>query len=754
MQTDDVSTVTNPALPDKQSETQTIAESQPTQRWQRITLAVIVAFSAFLNVFLIQQNGYGNAYYTAAVKSMLMSWHNFFFVSFDPGGFVTVDKPPLGLWIQALSAKIFELLGFGFTGISVLLPQAIAGTLSVYIIYCLVRRGFGPVPGLIAALALALTPIAVVMNRDNNLDSLLVLTLLLATWCLLLAVDTGKLRWLLLCALLVGLGFNIKTLEAYLVVPAFGLFYLLSTRHGWGKRMIHLLIALALLLVVSFAWIVAVDMVPASQRPYVGSSQTNSELELTFGYNGLQRITGMGSGNRAPGTSSQTGSSATPAFGAGMMNEGGDPSALRLLKADLGGQVSWLLPLAVLGLIAMAWQARLRLPLNRWHQAVVLWGVWFLTAATFFSVAGFFHSYYLVIIAPALCALVGIGLVTLWNDYRKRDRGDWRTWALPVALLLTVAEQVYLLSVYGSPWSTILTPVVAVLSALGIVALIISKMQVKITARTMRLQRPAVIVSVVGLMLTPLIWSAMALAMPSNSVLPTAGPMLVNGDGGMSAMIKELQSANGTAVPGGGAGLPGAGFPGGGLPGAGTGTPRGSAGFPGGSGGMGNFLGGEKADTRTIQFLQANKGNARYLVAVQSAMAGEQLIIATGEPVMALGGFVGSDPILTLQQLQQKVASGEVRYFMFPAATSNDTFKNLPASIKEMIEKMGGGNPGNMAAGMAGSNGKIISWVQSSCKVVPTDQWKTNTQQSDNAQGGIPGGGMGMNNQLYDCKAA
>ncbi|MBA2678859.1 MAG: glycosyltransferase family 39 protein, partial [Ktedonobacteraceae bacterium] len=278
------------------------------RRWHHISLVAILLLAAFLNFFQLQLNGYGNMYYAAAVKSMLTSWHNFFFVSFDPGGFVTVDKPPLALWIQAASAKIF-----GFSGFSLLLPQALAGILSVYVLYRLVRRTFGPAAGLLAALALVLTPISVVMNRDNNMDTLLVLTLLLGAWCVLKASEMGSLRWLLLSVLLVGLGFNMKTLEAYLIVPAFGLLYLLGSPLSWGKRAVHLLLALLVLLVVSLSWLVAVDLTPASQRPYIGSSQANSEIELALGYNGLQRLTGMsrpggdgGNRNVPPSSSSRS----------------------------------------------------------------------------------------------------------------------------------------------------------------------------------------------------------------------------------------------------------------------------------------------------------------------------------------------------------------------------------------------------------------------------------------------------------------
>src|SRR5579883_2402232 len=334
--------------------------TQPIQPWQRVALGGILVLAAFLIFYQVQINGYGNNYYAAAVRSMLSSWHNFFFVSFDPGGFVSVDKPPLGLWIEALSAFLF-----GFSGFALLLPQALAGLVGVFLIYHLVRRRFGPTAGLIAALILALTPISVVMSRDNNQDMMMVLFLLLATWWGILATERGKLGWLLLCAVMVGLAFNVKALEAYLVVPALGLLYLLSAPGSWLKRIWHLALALLVLLILSFSWMVIVDSTPASQRPYVGSSQTNSEIELALGYNGLERITGMRFGNRSAtailaNEASSNGDFPIPTGGGGFMNEGGSPSPLRLFRVELGGQVSWFLPLALISLFVLAWQARLR----------------------------------------------------------------------------------------------------------------------------------------------------------------------------------------------------------------------------------------------------------------------------------------------------------------------------------------------------------------------------------------------------------
>src|SRR5258708_10550328 len=254
--------------------------------WQRLALTALLLLSSFLELFQLNTEGYANTYYAATVKSMLTSWHNFFFASFDPGGFVAVDKPPLGFWLQAASAKVF-----GLSGLSLLLPEAIAGVLSVALLYHLVARVYGKEAGLLAALALALTPITVVVDRNNTIDSLLILTLLLAAWAVSRACETGRLRWLLACAVLVGLGFNIKMLQAYLVLPAFVLMYLLSAPLRWRTRIWHLILALLVLLVVSLSWAIAVDLTPASARPFVSDSGTNSELSLILGYNGLGRLT-------------------------------------------------------------------------------------------------------------------------------------------------------------------------------------------------------------------------------------------------------------------------------------------------------------------------------------------------------------------------------------------------------------------------------------------------------------------------------
>ena len=412
-------------------------------------LGLILLLALFLNLFQLGQNQFAdittgvNSYYAAAVQSMALNWHNFFFAAFDPHGFLAIDKPPLGFWIQVLSTRIF-----GFSAWSLLLPEALAGVGSVAVLYVLVRRVFGPVAGLIAALALALTPISVVTSRNNTIDSLLALVLLLAAWALSIAAETGRLRWLLLSALLVGLGFNIKMLEAYLVLPAFALVYLLSAPRRLRVRLLHLALAGVVLLVVSGAWITIVDSTPASQRPYIISTEHDSELELALGYNGVNRAFGVGAGGTGARDSPGGAAPLTPTsflvtFG---LLDTGQPGPFRLLNPQLGGQIGWLLLLAICGLLAaITWQ-RPRLPRRPAEQGLLLWGAWFLTLLLFFSFALFDHAYYLVTFAPALCALVGIGVVRMYRAYREGS--GWRSWLLPPVLVLVLLSQWSILSVF------------------------------------------------------------------------------------------------------------------------------------------------------------------------------------------------------------------------------------------------------------------------------------------------------------------
>lgn len=674
--------------------------------WTWLGLGAVMIVSIFMNFYQLGQNGFGNLYYAAGVRSMADSLHNFFFVSFDPGGFVTIDKPPLGFWLQVASVKVF-----GFTPFAIFLPQALAGVLSVLLLYHLVRRHFGVIAGLLAALTLAISPISVVTNRNNTIDSTLVLALLLGAWAVMRAAETGKLRWLLLCAVFVGLGFNIKMLEAYLVVPAFGLLYLLASPRRLRVRLAHLMIAGLLMALISFSWAATVDAISASQRPYVGSSQNNSEISLALGYNGLERLEGMGAGtggagapgigrgdfqppeggpfggnggNGPPegifggngGNGAPGGGSGGPGGGtstAGQFNTG-LPGMLRLFTEPLGGQIAWLLPLAILAVLALAWQRRkpvsesdislafidgepiVSTPLgrlrqvgekvfsrfrdDRQQQSLVLWGMWLLTTGVFFSLAGFFHQYYLSTMAPAIAALFGIGLVMMWKDYRH---SGWRGWLLPLALVATAIEQIYLIET-DPTWGVWLIPLIAIPCIAAAVVLFAARLLMYLRPADLRFtairfnQRvlaTTLCVALAALLLTPAVWSAIP---------------------GLNNVVQDLPIAGASKQ------------------GAGGGTAL-------------------NIDTALISYLEAHQGSAKYLVAVSSAQEASSIILATNKPVMALGGFTGSDPILTTSELAKLAADGVVRYFLVG----------------------GGGGPG-------GGQSSLTSWITSHCTLVSSSQ--------------------------------
>jgi 4-amino-4-deoxy-L-arabinose transferase-like glycosyltransferase len=732
---------------------------------RRRALALILLVAAFANFFELQRNGYANLYYAAAIRSMLQSWHNFFFVAFDPGGFVSVDKPPLGFWIQTASAKLL-----GYSGFSILLPEALAGVLSVGVLYLVVRRVFGAGAGLLAALFLAIMPISVVTNRNNTIDSLLVLTVLLGAYAMTRAVERGSLRWLLLAGVLVGLGFNIKMLEAYLVVPAFLVMYLLGAPLRWRTRLWHLLLTGGALVALSLSWVIAVDLTPASARPYVGSSGDNSELDLALGYNGIQRLLGMVFG-RVGGASSggsllSSIASGTASGGVGGASENGVPGIFRLLNAQLGGQVSWLLALGVVGLLASGWgirwdglvlaehvrgwfysaEARREAHLSPRQSALALWGLWTLTMAVFFSIAGFFHTYYLSMLAPGIAALAAIGLVLLWRDYRA---SGWRGWLLPASLVVTAVIQAVILADYTG-WNTWMTPLVVVGSLL-IVALLVwwsiahtattesaesapalvtdsvdltpssmytppRNLLVERIARSSALAFVATALGIALLLVGPATWVGVSLASGAGGTLPTAGP---------TAALAQRSSLAGSGRFGGAPQDFGGRFPGGFPPLGRAQNPGDMPSFPGAQGGgSGGFSGSRfggaagqlQVDKQLLAYLEAHRGSASYLFATLSSQTAAPYIITSGQPVMALGGFSGFDQILTLSQLEAMVRTGTIRYFLLDGA--------------------GGGFGG---AGGTGGNAQLVQWIEANC-----------TQVAASAYGGSSTGG----GTLYVCSSA
>jgi len=599
--------------------------------WYMLALLLTTLLALFLNFFHLGYGGYGNIYYAAADKSMLLNWHNFFYVSFDPGGFVSVDKPPLAFWLQVASARLF-----GFHPWSLMLPQALAGVLSVPLLAYLVRRTYGPVAGLLAAITLAVTPVAVVTNRNLTMDSLLTFVLLLAAGAVLRAIETRRLRWLVLSFALVGVGFNIKMLDAYLVLPAFMLLYWFSAPSTKKERLRHLGLAFVVLLVVSFCWIMAVDLTPAAQRPFVGSSSDNSELQLALFYNGGDRFVGdIKELSLFPSPELLAMQKALPKFAQADFWIG-NPGLFRLVTTPMGDEIGWLLPLAILGLLGVVWDKPSIWPLSRQQQGLALWGIWFLGQFIFFTSASFMHQYYVVVMAPAVAALLAIGIVTTWQDVTSRRR----RWFLPLALLLTVVVQMVLLASYFSDWERWLMPLVLVVAVLAGGLLYF---------RTMSSKRRAWLLGIgLGIVLiTPTIWSAISVFSGRSDAFPYAGPDVEQSQLGNEAVQMQQEQ-----VP----------------------------------------------DPELIQYLLAHQGHARYLAATIDSTVAAPIILGTDKPVMAMGGYAGGDQILSVTHLQQLVANGTVHYFVLPQTFQESGAYLSPGLIEyqknyqTLIDTMGIGN--------------------------------------------------------------
>ncbi len=629
---------------------------QSLPRWYMLAMGTVLLLSLFLNFFLLGQNGYGNLYYAASIKSMLMSWHNFFFVSFDPGGFISIDKPPLSLWLQVGSARLF-----GLSPWSAMLPQALAGVCSVLLLAHLVRRSFGPVASLLAATTLTLTPISVVTNRNMTMDSLLVFVLLLAAWAMSLAAETGRLRFLFVSALLIGIGFNIKMLEAYLVLPAFGLLYWFSAPYAPKKRFWQLALATAVLLVVSFCWVIAVDLVPAAQRPFVGSSEGDSELQLALFYNGISRYLGKFQVLlQQPSKQLLELQKHLPSFALSNTLIG-NPGLLRLVTTPLGEQIGWLLSLAILGLVGVKWDKSALWPLNRQQQGLTLWGVWFLTSFVFFSNASFITQYYMTQTAPALAALLAMGIVTTWQDTEH----IWRRWFLPVAILVTVVIQVVLLSAYFATWGWWLIPLLLLAAVAGLALL----------RRTHRAQRRLFVTSTLCILfIAPTLWTAISVFTDSNSISPYAGPTATEKP--LAALLSQADQET-------------------------------------------------EPDATLIHYLVVHQGQTRFLAATPDSTIAAPLILATGKAVITLGGYDGQDQILDLAQLQQLIATNSVHYFVMPQTPQEAqshlnpqvlTYeKNYQAWLAALMAETSTTNNVYL----------LMNWVRLHCTAVPERAWHT-----------------------------
>ena len=467
-----------------------------------IGLAIIVALGAGLRFYRLGATGVGNEYYAATVKSMLQSWHNFFFVAFEPGGSISVDKPPLGFWLETASAWCFGLNGFALA-----FPNALAGVLCLPLLYALVARQFGRLAGLTAALVLAVTPITIATERNNTVDGMLVFFLLLAAAAVWKSVESGRFRFMLLGMLLVGLGFNIKMLQAYMILPALGGLYFFGAKQGWGKRIVHLAAAGLLLLVVSLSWALIVDAVPASARPFIGSSTDNTVTELILGHNGAARLVGGAAPN---GSGSQSDPS----------QEVGAAGIFRLFTEPLAPQASWLLPLALLGGLLTLGRLGKPWPLTDRHLALLLWAGWLLPCLLYFTfTGGAWHTYYLIMIGPSLAALLG-GAV--WS-FAKRPNGGW----LALVSGITLAFEGFVLSAYPAYF----TLTFALMACLWLTGLALLKLRPRTWA-------PGLIFC--SLLLGPLLWSGLTSLNPQPEVdLPRAGPAL--GPGTQDSVLSDNQ---------------------------------------------------------------------------------------------------------------------------------------------------------------------------------------------------------------------
>lgn len=651
-----------------------------------LMLAGILLLAAFLNGYNIWQETYANTYYTVSVASMLQSFHNFFFASLDSAGSVTVDKPPVTFWVQTAFAYVFGLHGW-----SVILPQALAGVGSVLLLYRLVKPAFGIAAARVAALAMAAAPVAVAVSRTNNIDSMLVFTLLLGAWFLFKGIRTQRAGPVLGAFALIGVAFNMKMMQAYMVLPAFLLFYGLSAHGGWKKKTGVLAGAMALMVVISLSWAVVVDAIPADKRPYIGSSDGNSVLELAFDYNGISRLTGQqgpgggggmpaarggqqppamdgsaGNGQQPPamddgGRFSRNGQDGRSGFGGfggpggnggGMFNTG-TKGAFRLFQSELSGQASWLIPFAAFASLGLLANMRRR-NFTAKHRETIFWLAWLLPGMGFFSIAGFFHPYYLIMLAPPVAALVGAGWSRLWDAYRRGE--DWQSWLLPASVLVTTAFHYYILhpydSVIGRGWS----------AGIAFGGVLIAALLTVWKRRAAGLRMTA-LAGLLILFVGPLYWAATPIVYGQNSMLPAAGPSTAGGPG--------LPVENG-------------------------------------------------GQATALSYLLKNNTGEEYLFATDQYTTAAPYIIDEGRKVIIMGGFQGRDPAYTTDELETLVAEGKVKYFLISGSR---------------------GGPG-------GGNSELTQWIEQHGTVVPVSEWLSPSLGGASGFGGFRGG----NPTLYEMK--
>ncbi|MBY4229827.1 glycosyltransferase family 39 protein [Rhodococcus fascians] len=613
----------------------TPTEPATSRRWELLGLTALLIGTGVAYIWGLGASGWANSFYSAAIQAGSVSWKAFFFGSSDAANSITVDKPPMSLWLMSLSVRVF-----GLNTWAMLVPQALLGIASVALLRAVVVRRFGAAAGLLAGLVLALTPVAALMFRFNNPDALLVLLMIAAVWAMLRGVDSGKTKWLLITGMFVGFGFLTKQLQVMLVVPPLALTYLIAGPPKLGTRVLQLFAALGAMIVSAGWWLLIVEFWPASSRPWVGGSQNNSILELTLGYNGLGRLSGNETGSVTPG-------------GGGGGSMWGETGILRMFDSSQGGQIAWLVPAALL-LLVTGLVLRGKAPRTDAQRAsLIVWGAWLLvTGLTFSFMAGIFHSYYTVALSPAVAALVGIGSVMLWRERQRL----WVRIAMALAVASTVALAWVLLGRSASfvPW---LKWAILVVGVVAVVALLIPALT------RGRLAAVAILAVMFAGLAGPTAYAVDTNGTPHTGSIVSAGPNTgMRGFGGMG----EGRRGQG-GLPGGMQLPPGAQMPAGMQPSAGL---PGQAGqLPGGAemgmgGGMGGLLEGSTPTAEVTAMLEQDAASYTWVAAAIGANTAAGYQLATEDPVMPVGGFNGTDPSPTLAEFQQYVADGRIHYFI------------------------------------------------------------------------------------------
>jgi len=610
----------------------------------------------------------------------MLSLHNFLFVSADPAGFVSVDKPPLALWIQVASAELF-----GFKPLSLLLPQVLEGIASVALIYHLVRRRFDAWAALLAALVMATMPIGVAVDRYNNVDGCLVLSLLLSAWAFIIAAERGSRSYLMLGAVLAGLAFNAKMLAAFVVLPAFYLVYLLGAKLSLPRRLLDLSLGTIALLAVSLSWVVFVDLTPPQERPYVGSTSDNSMMSLSLGWNGFQRLLER-QGWRDPAAASPTAEAQPQAQNSQGANrramEVGAPGPFRMLDPRNAAQVAWMLPLVLVSIGLIVRKQRWRLPLSFENQAFLLWAGWFFIYLFVLSfLRGLMHLYYWLMLAPPFAALTGIGARNLWLASRSEGSG-WARLLFPLALMLTALWQTYILlssPAAGASLIAILWMGIA-LSAFGCFKFEWLNQPGRPSSRWLG---ASTAIGMMSLLVAPLFWSLTPLLAVNKPHMPEASASLLTEE----PRDREKQ---------------------------------------------------KESYKKLLAFLSENHQNERYLIVAQNARQLAPITIETAAPALALGGFMGRDPILTLDRFAKMAAENQFRYVLLARPGRRDFGNNT------------------------GPNADIAKWVREHGTPVEADKWRLLDEERDWSNGRETAGNgnyrrwdRGLSNtELYDLRVS